>query len=120
MDEGRRPSGRRQRAPGTPSTADRSRFANGPGAVLEAAAMTRILADVLIPGRGAPVRDGCVFLDDADVIAVAASPLDDIGVLGHAELITRVWKRGRLVVSRTVGGEVSPSAERGSSLRQTS
>jgi len=37
---------------------------------------------------------------DADLIAVAASPLEDIGVLGHPELITHVWKRGRLVVSR--------------------
>jgi len=52
---------------------------------------------------------------DADVIAVAASPLDDIGVLGRLDLITHVWKRGRLVVSRNARGEGTMLPEQGSS-----
>ncbi|MDE0171628.1 MAG: amidohydrolase family protein [bacterium] len=36
---------------------------------------------------------------DADVIAVAANPLDDIALLGDSSRITMVWKGGRLVKS---------------------
>jgi imidazolonepropionase-like amidohydrolase len=36
---------------------------------------------------------------DADVIAVASNPLDDITVLGDPSRITTVWKGGRLVKS---------------------
>ena len=36
---------------------------------------------------------------DADIIAVASNPLDDITVLGDASQVTMVWKGGRLVKS---------------------
>jgi len=49
---------------------------------------------------------------DADLIAVAASPLEDISVLGRPALITHVWKRGRLVVSRAATGDGPTFAER--------
>ncbi|MEU7176133.1 amidohydrolase family protein [Micromonospora tulbaghiae] len=38
---------------------------------------------------------------DADVIALAASPLDDISVLARPDDITHVWKRGALVKDPT-------------------
>jgi imidazolonepropionase-like amidohydrolase len=34
---------------------------------------------------------------DADVIAVASSPLDDVSILADPENVTHVWKAGRLV-----------------------
>jgi imidazolonepropionase-like amidohydrolase len=37
---------------------------------------------------------------DADVIAVASNPLDDITVLADADNITHVWKAGQLVKER--------------------
>ncbi|MCE2529302.1 MAG: amidohydrolase family protein [Acidimicrobiia bacterium] len=36
---------------------------------------------------------------DADLIAVASNPLDDIAVLGDSSQVTMVWKGGRLVKS---------------------
>ena len=36
---------------------------------------------------------------DADVIAIASNPLDDIAVLGRSSQVTMVWKAGQLVKS---------------------
>lgn len=36
---------------------------------------------------------------DADVIAIAANPLDDVSLLGQPDAITMVWKGGQLVKS---------------------
>lgn len=34
---------------------------------------------------------------DADVLAVARNPLDDVGILSHPDNVTMVWKKGELV-----------------------
>ncbi|MFK0246885.1 amidohydrolase family protein [Amycolatopsis azurea] len=48
-------------------------------------------------GPQAP-RSGLLAEDhDADIIALAVSPLDDIGVLARPDEITHVWKSGELV-----------------------
>ena len=36
---------------------------------------------------------------DADIIALSASPLDDVGVLARPDQVTHVWKAGRLYKS---------------------
>ena len=36
---------------------------------------------------------------DADIIAVASNPLDDVSVLAHPASISHVWKTGNLVKS---------------------
>ncbi|GAB7350901.1 hypothetical protein MBLNU459_g1415t1 [Dothideomycetes sp. NU459] len=43
---------------------------------------------------------------DADVIAIAANPLDDIKVLGDAKNVTHVWKGGRLYKSPALKCEI--------------
>jgi len=39
---------------------------------------------------------------DADVIALARNPLDDVGILSHAANVTMVWKKGELVKTRPI------------------
>jgi len=39
---------------------------------------------------------------DADIVALAASPLDDVGVLARPDAITHVWKAGQLYKSPTM------------------
>lgn len=75
---------------------------------------TRVVADLMIPGRGDPVADATVIFDetgighvgptvsatpsaaedDADLIALDTNPLDDRSVWGDPDRVTHVWKRG--------------------------
>jgi hypothetical protein len=59
----------------------------------------RIEAELMIPGRGEPVRDGAVVLDGSTIsyAGPAADPLAGIGVLAQPAHVTGVWRAGRRV-----------------------
>jgi hypothetical protein len=85
----------------------------------------RVEADILIPGSGDPISNGCVVFDGrrisyagpiegapaprsgklragyvADILVVRENPLKRIAALADPENIVRVWKDGKLVVER--------------------
>jgi imidazolonepropionase-like amidohydrolase len=51
---------------------------------------------------------------DADVIALDASPLEDIAVLGDAAFVTHVWKAGALVKGELTPRRAAPEPSRSS------
>jgi len=76
----------------TPLQAIEAATANGPRTLGPRAPMAGLLAEGY----------------DADVIAIASNPVDDITVLGDPSRVTMVWKGGRLV--KSPGGALPPYA----------